>query len=491
MPPLPPLLTGRALPRYFLRQVPTDFSEALVDAATAIVDGSGEPDDIDVSRRLDLTNLISLAIDEESTQEVDDAVAVEVVPDDQGGGVRLWVHVADPTRFVPIGSQLEVEARRRGSSIYLPTGTIPMFPMSLAKGPLSLVQGKASCALSLGVMLDPTGAIDRSRPAVITPSLVSVRRLTYGQVDGLLHDTLANADGADDVEVEVSDAELSSLRSLDALSLERRDYRVEAGSMERIAPGGLPDMSIKAGRATESPDGWEVSVRTGGARAGGAARRIVTELMLIAGEAAAQYGMEHAVPLPFRGQTYREILSDEEIADCPEGPCRAWLGIRQMNSGTISASPTAHEGLGLDAYVQVTSPIRRYADLAVHYQLKAHMRGDALPFPADDAAEVASASVRSAAGLLNLARSSGTLARSLERQQNDYWLREWLKRGAGKSMRALVLGSSFDRRKSEMLSYRLLLEDFGAIVDCKSSEPLNLGAVIDCAPDRLGDIIVR
>ena len=109
-------------------------------------------------------------------------------------------------------------------------------------------------------------------------------------------------------------------------------------------------------------------------------------------QAAAQYGIRHGVPLPYRAQTVRSEISEAEIADCPEGPCRAWLAIRQMNPSFVTHEPRPHEGLGLEAYVQATSPIRRicidytytytiqatspirrYADLAVHYQLKAHL----------------------------------------------------------------------------------------------------------------------
>ena len=123
----------------------------------------------------------------------------------------VWIHVADPTRFVPLGSPLETEARHRGSSVYLPTGLIPMFPLSIAAGPLSLREDQPSCALSFGVVLDADGAINADYPPLITPSLVRARRLTYGLVDQLLRDPFADWGAEDGTDVPLWGAEPSSL----------------------------------------------------------------------------------------------------------------------------------------------------------------------------------------------------------------------------------------------------------------------------------------
>ena len=77
------------------------------------------PDDMDAERRQDLTHLTAWAVDSADTTEVDDAVGVESLPD---GRRRLWVHVADPTRWLTPGSALDAESRRRTSTLYLPTG---------------------------------------------------------------------------------------------------------------------------------------------------------------------------------------------------------------------------------------------------------------------------------------------------------------------------------------------------------------------------------
>jgi len=175
----------------------------------------------------------------------------------------------------------------------------------------------------------------------------------------------------------------------------------------------------------------------------------------------------------------REELSDEQIADCPEGPCRAWLAIKTMKPSYVTHEAEVHEGLGLDGYVQATSPIRRHADLAVHYQLKAHLRGEPLPYPPDEEGSGAKSEI------VRLAREAATSpARGLERSANAYWLCEWLKRHAGTSLQAQVLGSDFRSRDV----FKLLLLELGAVVDVQSSTALELGSIVEVAPNRQGTL---
>ena len=74
--------------------------------------------------------------------------------------------------------------------------------------------------------------------------------------------------------------------------------------------------------------------------------------------------------------------------------------------------------------------------------------------------------------------------RSLERTTNAYWLAEYLKRNVGRPLRATVLGSGDGRNRDV---YKLLLTDLGAVVDCATSTPLQLGAELEVAPNRRGE----
>jgi exoribonuclease-2 len=457
------------------QRIPMAFSPSLEQLAAELA--ASPPPDVDADRRLDLTHLLAFAIDEASTMEIDDALSVEIIPDTEGKPMnerqRLWVHIADPTRYVLLGTPLDREARRRTSSLYLPTGMVPMFPMALASGPLCLSPGETSCALSVGVMLHADGGIDTETPPVITPSLVRTARLTYDQVDKLL-DPLSVGDASSDFDNDEQKT-IECLRRLEWASKQRLEWRKAGGSLESIGAYDLPDMSIKAWPSPDEPDGWGVSVV---AKERFVASRIVTELMLLANEAIATYGDANDVPTAFRSQETQEI-TDLELDSTPEGPCRAWLAIRSTFRSQISSTPLPHGGLGLDYYVQATSPVRRYADLALHHQLKAHLRGDELPFPAPNA----DADTTSESDIIRFAQDGGKVSKPLERSANDYWLREFLRRRAGQPVSALVL--SGDRRRTDL--YKLLLLELGAIITYQSSRPLALGSQFELSPSPTGE----
>ena len=459
-------------------KVRTAFDSHLNDAADDIA--SNPPLDLDEHSRLDLTHLPAFAIDEASTKEIDDAVSVEILGTDGPihSRLRLWIHIADPTRYIELGSPLGQEARRRATTIYLPTETIPMFPMTLAAGPLSLRPGVKSCALSIGIMLDEYGGIDEATPPIITPSYVKTTRLTYDQVDCLLDPfAMAENERDDNCDSELNDIDdiettIECLNQLKYASEQRLRWRVDGGSLESISPYELPDMNVKATPSVDGIDGWQVDIY---AKEQKAANSIVTELMLAANEAVALYGDKHGVPMPFRSQGMDE-LSDEEIEMTPEGACRSWLAILSTRRSEISSTPMPHAGLGLDMYVQVTSPVRRYADLALHFQIKSHLRGDPLPFPGNGSTEET---------MVGIAQNAGTISRQLERPANDYWLKEFLRRRGSQITQALVLSS--DRWKDNV--YKLLLPELGAICTYSSTTPLAVGVRLEMKSMHLAELL--
>jgi exoribonuclease-2 len=126
----------------------------------------------------------------------------------------------------------------------------------------------------------------------------------------------------------------------------------------------------------------------------------------------------------------------------------------------MSITPARHAGLGLDTYTQVTSPIRRYTDLLAHFQIKAHLRGDPLPFSAEQLQEVM-LSVTTAAYEATL----------VERQTNRYWGLEYLRRHADQVWQALVLRWL---REHENLGL-ILLEDLGLELVMRFKRSVSLG----------------
>lgn len=97
---------------------------------------------------------------------------------------------------------------------------------------------------------------------------------------------------------------------------------------------------------------------------------LVAEMMILAGEAVARLGAAASLPLPFRGQEAPQLPPEAVLSALPEGPCKGFALRKCMTRSVVSPQPVRHASLALDAYVQVTSPIRRYTDIIAHFNLK-------------------------------------------------------------------------------------------------------------------------
>ena len=410
----------------FLRRssYPTTFSKKVLDVVQPRLQTDSAEND---ENRLDLTHLKVCTIDDESTTEIDDGLSVEYLSD---GKKKIWIHIADPTRIVDPGDELDLEARRRSTSLYLPTGMVPMFPPELATGPMSLVQGRICSALSFGVILDEAGGIEEYE---IHPSLIKpTYRLTYDDVDEMLQLGVQN-------EPEIADLAQSSYL--------RRNWRKSQGSIQIK----MPESIIKV------KDNEEVTIELIDSSP---SRQLVAEMMILAGQIGGKYGTEHSLPLPYRGQPQPELPSEEELLRLPAGPARFCALRSCMPRSEMSMSPIRHASLGLESYVQVTSPIRRYTDLLSHFQIKAHLRGEELPFSREELQEI-----------VYSVSSSSYEATLVERQTNRYWGLEFLRRNAECVWDVLVLRWL---REDENLGL-ILIEDLGMELPHRFDRPVTLG----------------
>lgn len=403
---------------------PRKFSQKVLDVSHARL--SALPSDADKESRLDLTHLKTYTIDDESTSEIDDGLSIETLND---GCHKVWIHIADPTHLITPGDDLDLEARRRSTSLYLPTGMISMFPEDLATGPMSLRQGQVCAALSFGVLLTENGAIANYE---ITPSWVKpTYRLTYDDVDEMLHLRIQ------------AESEIALLADF---AHKRKQWRDAQGSISIK----MPEASIKV-----QDENIFIEVLHGSI-----SRELVAEMMILAGEVAGHYGSTHGLPLPFRGQPQPELPPEEELLLLPAGPVRACAVRRCMPRSEMGTNPVRHASLGLDSYIQVTSPIRRYTDLLAHFQIKAHLRGDALPFSADELKEI----------LYSVVTSSQE-AVHVERQTNRYWSLEYLRRNADQVWQGMVLRWL---REDERLGI-ILLEELGLELPHRFERSVALG----------------
>jgi exoribonuclease II len=391
-------------------QAPVHFSNQMQTVAHELL--TNPPIDLDLSHRRDLTHQKVYTIDDESTQEIDDGLSLEILPD---GRHKLWIHIADPTRLLSPEDRFDLEARKRSVTIYLPTGMIPMFPPELATGPMSLRQGQTCCAISFGVILDPTGAVEEYE--ITTSTIKPTYRLTYEDVEEMLQ---LRIPGENEIE---TIAKASKLRT---------QWRLSQGSINI----NMPESTVKI-------YGDEVSIEL---IEDNRARKLVAEMMILAGEVAAKYGQDHNLPLPYRGQPQPELPPEEELILIPVGPARSCAVRRCMPRSEMSTSPSRHAGLGLNTYSQVTSPIRRYTDLISHFQIKAHLRGDELPFTVERLQEV----------MLGLGTNIYE-ANMLERQTNRYWTLEYFNRSTEREWDAIFLRWL---REDESLAL-IMIEDLG------------------------------
>jgi len=412
----------------FLRrnQISVEFPTKVLEVAQQRLDFP--PPDPD-SQRLDLTYLKVYTVDDQSTSEIDDGLSWELLPD---GRQRLWVHIADPTRWLLPEDELDLEARRRSTTMYLPTGMIPMFPVALATGPMSLIQGQICCALSFGVILDEAGAIQEY--SIHTSLIKPTYRLTYEDVDEML---------------ELGVQAEPEIAAIATWAQRRQAWRLAQGAISI----NLPESTIKV-----KDDEITIDVLNDSP-----SRQLVAEMMILAGEVAGRYGQAHNLALPFRGQPQPDLPSNEELLQLPAGPVRACAMRRCMPRSEMSITPARHAGLGLDIYTQATSPIRRYSDLLTHFQLKAHLRGETPPFSAEQLKEVMQ-SVTAAAQEISL----------VERQTNRYWGLEYLRRYPEQVWQATIL---MWLREDSRLAL-ILIEDLGLQLPMFCKRSVKLGEQI-------------
>lgn len=280
--------------------------------------------------RLDLTHLSTFAIDDEGNQDPDDAVGVEAL---EGGLTRLWVHVADVAALVAPGSPLDLEARARGATLYLPDRTIGMLPDELVqKAGLGL--SETSPALSICLDLDEDG---NAEAVDVRLTRVKVQRLAYQEAQ-------ARLEAGEEPFVTLARLARASrlLREGEgALSIDLPEVRVKADDTgASVFPLPKPEM-----------------------------RTVVQECMTLAGWGTAIFADDNELPLPFATQDYptRDVAGDTLPA--------MWARRKTLARTRFQPSPGPHHGMGLDLYAQATSPMRRYLDLVVHQQLRAFLAG--------------------------------------------------------------------------------------------------------------------
>lgn len=264
------------------------------------------------------------AIDNQWSTDPDDAIAFD--------GQYVWVHIADPASSVYPDSPIDIAARHRGATLYIPEGAVRMLAEdSLEDYALGLTP--LSRALSFCIELDENGAVLSCK---VLKTLVKVKRYTYEEAD-----------------IQKDSPQLAPLYTIARRNEQRR---LKAGAVSITLPE--VHISVTDGIVNISPAlSWE-------------SNNVVREFMLLAGEAVAKFAFKNGIPFPFVSQ---------EKPDLPTNILDGYAGQYQlrrcMRSRSLGVTPMQHAGLGLGMYTQVTSPLRRYSDLVAHQQLRAFIDG--------------------------------------------------------------------------------------------------------------------
>lgn len=383
--------------------ISTEVADEIVEAAQIICERGWEPEGF----RRDLTDVLMFSIDSASTRDIDDAISCEALPD---GGFRVGVHIADPSARVPSDCEVDLEARNRGTSIYLPTGIFPMFPRSLSHEKMSLVADELRPAVSSLMTFDQNLELVDTE---IVPSMVEVdHRLTYDKVDQIL-DGASSEPGLPALE--------SALSNLQKIARSLYQKRIDAGAVAI----DLPELKL----TVDYTPGGEPTISARVLDSNSPSRQLVSELMVLNNRVLGEFCRDHELPTIYRGQDPpEEELYTDDIMSLPEGLAREFALVRKMKPGDVTTQPAAHFGLGLPVYVQASSPIRRYTDLVAQRQIKAFLAEEKLPYADSDIMKVLG-SVESAARGAYLA----------ERETTRYWTLYHLGTIKGESLEATVV----------------------------------------------------
>ncbi len=404
--------------------VPVEFSGDILGRADRLAGQyAGFPDD---GLRHDLTDLPLMTIDGQATLDFDDALSIERL----GDRFRLGIHIVDVGQVVSKGDVIDQEALSRGSSIYMPDQKISMLPAGLAEELCSLKAGEIRPAISTLVTLGPSlDIVDYE----ILPSRIKVKhQLTY-------YDVNQSAD---------QDPDIMLLRDI---AEKFHNQRLDAGAVQINVPEInvwlADDRTITVNRINRESPG----------------RMLVSEIMIMANWLMARYLADNSMPAVFRSQPApRERLYKGDGGTLFQN----WMQRRHLSRFVLDSKAEKHSGLGLNAYVTATSPIRKYFDLITQRQIRAVI-GLERPYSEEE--------IDKTIQLLELPMSNVS---RIQFGRHRYWLLKYLEQHIGRKEEAIVL----QKRRN---NYQILLSAY--MTECDL--PISSGFVLK--PEDLIQVTIQ
>src|SRR5213594_270161 len=398
------------------------FSSPLIEAAAQLRPYTHIP------TRLDYQDAPAFTIDDEDTREVDDALTVRW----EGDEIIVGIHIADVSAFVTKGDILDAEASSRSSTIYLPSITVPMFPERLSTDLASLRTEVPRPAFTVEVRFDKQA--NRAGYRIALSTINVQKRLSYDEADQIIETDPA-------------------LYTLHRIAKQLRDARSNRGAI-----------TFRRAELKIRVKGDEIQITK--INPNSPSRFVVSEMMILANGLAADFASVNSIPVIYRTQEPREALAVEDTLsaaldagdstktapsirrdpqrdlnspalDAVDSTAGRLRGSDITLSGTykavealaferlrktfkrsrLSLTPGLHSGLGLGAYTQASSPIRRYADLVTQHQSTAMLSGVPVPYGREELLQILAA-----------AEAAEQEIRAIEDRSTNYWLLEYLRR---------------------------------------------------------------
>ncbi len=408
-------------------QFPDEVIEQARAQADAFVEGQIPAD------RRDLTKVPTLTIDPFDARDFDDAISLSR---NDKGNWELMVHIADVSHFVPVGSPLDAEARRRATSVYLPDRVIPMLPELISNHLASLQPDRIRFTKTALMEMTDSGTLVHWE--VFNSAIHNQQRLNYEQVDQYLAD-------AEPWRERLKPEIWQLLRDMHTLAMVLRTNRMQDGSLELF----LPEIKLELDKSGKVKGAHLVPYTE--------SHQMIEEFMLAANQTVATWlddkqipflRRAHAAPEPRKLKKLTEFVTDlgikvqslesrfeiqkvvKKVRGKPTEYAVNYAILKSMSKAVYQPDFEIHYALNFDHYCHFTSPIRRYPDLQVHRTVQRMLEGQSSPgdpFPV-------------LIGLGHHCSDQEQNAESAEREVTKIKLLHYLNKKIGESMKGVISG---------------------------------------------------
>ncbi|MFA5916708.1 MAG: ribonuclease R [Candidatus Gracilibacteria bacterium] len=373
-------------------------------------------------KRRDIRDLFVYTIDPDDAKDFDDAISIEKL---DNGNYKLWVHIADVTHYITEMSDLDNEAKLRGTSIYFVDRVVPMLPEILSNKLCSLNPFEDKLTMTCEMEINPKGELVSSE--VYESVINSNFRLSYKNAEDIKN--MGFKDWSIDNLLMKNDkyTQNDTLPLFEKLKL---SYELKKILYKFKKDHGYIEFDLIETKILVNEKGFPVEIKEYPKYE---ANKVIEFFMILANEAVAKKYSSfpflyrvHPDPetedidrlkyaLKYIGVEYKDKLTDiiEKLKGREEESFISKLILKTMTRAMYSTINDGHYGLGLEYYSHFTSPIRRYPDLQIHRIIKEHLNGKLTKSRIEHYTSILP-------NVANLCSEQQRMAEDIERKVDDY-----------------------------------------------------------------------